>query len=550
MNFLRFLLQESGRLGKRIGIATLFSGAVSGMMVTIILGAASTATDQSQSFRNLLVFAVALVGMMVAKRYSLRHATSLTEGIVERLRLRVTDKIRRAELFYFERIGAERFHNLLTTETQVISSTATMAINAAASAVMLLVAFGFVAFLSIPAFFLSFGAILAAVLAYRVSLSTVDPLLRQTVKQENRFFALLNHLLRGFPEIKINVRKNRDLYEGHLVPAAAELRDLKVESGHRFVTTTIITHSAFYVLLAVIIFLLPKITQIEPNIIMKLAAVVLFIFGPLAEVVGVLPFLAKASVSIEAIQEIEDSLDREVGSHPPVDLEKPPPPWDFETLGVRDLEFHYLNEDGSPGYGLGPLNATFAKGEMVFIKGGNGSGKSTFLKLLTGLYPAESGSLTIDGGDVLPTQLQRLRELYSIVFTDFHLFDRLYGLDAIEEDRLSQLIHEMELSEKTAFYEGRFSNIDLSTGQRKRLALIAVLVEDKPILIFDEWAADQDPTFRRHFYHDILPALKAEGKTIIAATHDDHYFHTADRVLTMDYGQFVESAKDSLDFSS
>ena len=175
---------------------------------------------------------------------------------------------------------------------------------------------------------------------------------------------------------------------------------------------------------------------------------------------------------------------------------------------------------------------------MVFIKGGNGSGKSTFLKLLTGLYPAESGSLTIDGVDVRPTQLQRLRELYSIVFTDFHLFDRLYGLNAIEEERLSQLIHEMELTEKTAFYEGRFSNIDLSTGQRK------------PILIFDEWAADQDPAFRKHFYHDILPALQGEGKTIIAATHDDHYFHAADRVLTMDYGQFAESPEGSLDFSS
>jgi putative pyoverdin transport system ATP-binding/permease protein len=131
---------------------------------------------------------------------------------------------------------------------------------------------------------------------------------------------------------------------------------------------------------------------------------------------------------------------------------------------------------------------------------------------------------------------------YSRIFTDFHLFDRLYGLEVIDEDRIVQLIDQMGLSEKTAFYEGRFSNIELSTGQRKRLALITVLLENKPILIFDEWAADQDPTFRKHFYHDILPALKKEGKTIIAATHDDHYFHTADRVIEMDFGHFVESA--------
>ncbi|MDA8528599.1 cyclic peptide export ABC transporter [Opitutaceae bacterium] len=541
MNFLRFLSTESGIMGKRIGFATLFSGVISGLMVTIILGAASSATDPSKSFRNLLLFAVALSSMMIAKRFSLRQATDLTEDIVERLRLRVTDKIRRAELFYFEKIGAERFNNLLTTETQVISATATMAINAAASTVMLVVAFGFVAFLSLPAFFLSLGAIGTAVLAYRISLSTVDPLLRRTVEQENKFFSLLGHLLNGFSEIKINVRKNRDLYQGHLVPAASELRSLKVETGHRFVTTTIITHSAFYVLLAVIIFVLPKLGQIEPTVIIKISAVVLFIFGPLAEVVGVLPFLAKASVSIDTIRQIEADLDKEVGSHPPIDLEHPPTPWEVDNIGVQNLEFSYETEDGSPGYALGPLDVTFKQGETVFIKGGNGSGKSTFLKLFTGLYPAKSGHLTVDGEAVTPTQLQRFRELFSIIFTDFHLFDRLYGVDAIDEDRLARLIHEMDLSEKTAFFEGRFSNLELSTGQRKRLALITVLTEDKPVLIFDEWAADQDPSFRKHFYHDILPALKAEGKTIIAATHDDHYFHTADRVITMDYGKFAET---------
>ncbi|MCF3650823.1 cyclic peptide export ABC transporter [Synoicihabitans lomoniglobus] len=539
MNFLRFLWHESGAMGRQISFATFCSGAISGFLVTIILGAASTATDNTKSFSNLLMFAVALTGMMTAKRFSLRRATVLTEGIVEKLRLRLADKIRRAELFYFEKIGAERFHTLLTTETQVISNTATMAINASASAVMLVVAFGYIAFLSIPAFVLSLTAISVTIIAYRLSLRSVDPLLRQTVEQENRFFALLGHLLKGFPEIKMNVRKNHDLFGQHLQPAAATLRDLKVDTGHRFVNTTIITHSAFYVLLAVVIFLLPRLSQVEPSVIVKISAVVLFIFGPLAEVVGVLPFLAKASVAIDAIEKMEQSLDREVGSHPPVDLENPPRSWDFESVGVRDLRFQYENADGSPGYALGPINLTFKRGETVFIKGGNGSGKSTFLKLFTGLYPPRAGCITVNEKAVLGPQLQRYRELFSIIFTDFHLFDRLYGLHAIDDEALAQLIDDMELTDKTAFQEGRFTNIELSTGQRKRLALITVLLENKPILIFDEWAADQDPTFRRHFYHEILPALKKEGKTIIAATHDDHYFDTADRVLGMDFGRFV-----------
>jgi putative ATP-binding cassette transporter len=542
MKFIRFLLAESGRQGKQISLATGFTGLISGFMVTIILGAASAASDQSVSFRYLLIFAIALTAMMIAKRYSLRQATVLTESIVERLRMRVTDKIRRAELFYFEKIGAEQFHNLLTTETQIISSTATMAINAAASLVMLTVAFGFVAFLSLPAFLLSLGAIAITVFAYRISLRSVDPLLRQTIDQENRFFALLLHLLRGFPEIKINMLKNRDLHDNYLCPAAADLRKLKIETGYHFVNTTIITNSAFYILLATIIFLLPRLFQCDPSVVMKVSGVMLFIFGPLGEVVGVIPFLAKASVSIDAVKNIESSLDNEVSRQPPIDFRRLPKTWDFDSIGVRNLEFQYDNDDGTPGYALGPLNINFSRGETVFIRGGNGSGKSTFLKLFTGLYHAKAGLITLDGNPVLPSQIQRFRELFSIIFTDFHLFDRLYGLEVIDEDRIVQLIDQMGLSEKTAFYEGRFSNIELSTGQRKRLALITVLLENKPILIFDEWAADQDPTFRKHFYHDILPALKKEGKTIIAATHDDHYFHTADRVIEMDFGHFVESA--------
>lgn len=520
-------------------MATFFSGVVSGLMVTIILGAASSAADPSQSFRNLLLFGVALVAMMTAKRFSLRQATTLTEGIVERLRLRLTDKIRRAELFYFEKIGATNFLTLLTNEIQVISTTATMAINAAASAVMLMVAFGYIAVLSLPAFLLALGAIVVAILTYRLSLKAVDPLLRRSLRQENLFFAQLGHLLLGFCEVKMNARKNYDLYEGHLVPTAAALRELKVDTGNRFVNTTIITHSAFYVLLAVMIFLLPRLTATEPNLIVKIAAVILFTFGPLTEVVGVVQFLAKASVSIDAIKDMEASLDQEVSRHPPIDFAPQHATLEFRSLSVENLSFQYDSQDGTPGYALGPLTESFRRGETVFIMGGNGSGKSTFLKLLAGLYFPSSGRLLVDGKPVLAPLRQRYRELFSIVFTDFHIFDRLYGLDAIDEVAVARLIDEMDLTAKTSYQEGKFTNLDLSTGQRKRLALITVLLEDKPVLIFDEWAADQDPGFRRHFYHDILPALKKEGKTIIAATHDDHYFHTADRVIKMDFGRFV-----------
>ena len=56
---------------------------------------------------------------------------------------------------------------------------------------------------------------------------------------------------------------------------------------------------------------------------------------------------------------------------------------------------------------------------------------------------------------------------------------------------------------------------------------------------FDEWAADQDPEFRRYFYDVLLPGLKAEGRTLIVVTHDDRYFHVADQVVFMEEGRVV-----------
>jgi putative ATP-binding cassette transporter len=539
MEFFRFLQRESGVLGRQIAVVTLLGGAVSGLMVTIILGAASAATSDGESFRYLLMFLVALGAMVTAKRFSLRHTGRLTEEIVERLRMRVADKVRRAELLFFETTGPAQFMTLLTKETQTISSTVSMAINASASAVMLVVAFLFIAYLSIPAFLLTLGAIATTIVAYRWSLKSAEPQLRRTLEMEISFFGLIEHLLNGFKELKVDVRKNRDLHDNYLRPLAKEVTDLKVETNNRFVTTTLITHSAFYGLLGVIIFLLPRLGSTDASVVIKISTVILFIFGPLAEVVGVVPYIAKATVAIHAIEVMERTLDEELSHTTPVNFAADPPAWPVREIAVRDLVFSYKNPDGTPGYTVGPLDVTVRAGEILFIQGGNGGGKSTFLKLLTGLYHPDQGGIYVDGQRLVASQYHRYRNLFSIVFTDFHLFDRLYGLRQIDEERLERMLHDMELDTKTSYYEGRFSNLNLSTGQRKRLSLIVALLDDKAILVFDEWAADQDPIFRRHFYEVILPELKRQGKTIIAATHDDRYFSAADRVLKMEYGKFV-----------
>jgi putative ATP-binding cassette transporter len=203
------------------------------------------------------------------------------------------------------------------------------------------------------------------------------------------------------------------------------------------------------------------------------------------------------------------------------------------------MTFHYRDKSGKTLFSLSSINLTLKQGEMLFIVGGNGSGKSTLLKLLTGLYYPATGFLYVDDDEIDSSNYQSYRELFAIIFTDFHLFDRLDGLGEVDESRLKSLLRLMELNKKTKYIDGKFTNLELSTGQKKRLAFIAAVLEDKPIYIFDELAADQDPQFRKQFYEVILPDLKKQGKTIIAVTHDDKYFHVADRVLKMEYGQLV-----------
>jgi putative pyoverdin transport system ATP-binding/permease protein len=214
----------------------------------------------------------------------------------------------------------------------------------------------------------------------------------------------------------------------------------------------------------------------------------------------------------------------------------------FTEIRLDGASFTYHAPDGSPSFQLGPLDAVVRRGELLFLVGGNGSGKTTFMKLLTALYLPEQGSISVGGAEVTPRNVQPYRNLFSAIFADFHLFDKLYGLRDADPARVDELLRLMEISDKTAYRDGRFSNINLSTGQRKRLALVVAYLEDKPVYVFDEVAADQDPRFRTYFYEVMLADLKKAGKTIIAVSHDDRYFHVADRVLMMEYGRLEELA--------
>ena len=212
----------------------------------------------------------------------------------------------------------------------------------------------------------------------------------------------------------------------------------------------------------------------------------------------------------------------------------------FKRIEVDGLRFRYRSKGTRPGFTVGPVSLQFGRGEIVFVVGHNGSGKSTFLKMLTGLYAAEEGSIRVDGKPITPNDLADYRALFGTIFVDHTLFERVYGMAPEDEARAAALLEEMGIAGKTGIKNGRVTQRDLSTGQKKRLAMVLTRLRDRPIVVFDEWAADQDPGFRDYYYQELLPALRRAGKLVVVVTHDDQHFGLADRTIHFHGGHAVE----------
>jgi putative ATP-binding cassette transporter len=260
----------------------------------------------------------------------------------------------------------------------------------------------------------------------------------------------------------------------------------------------------------------------------------MFMIGPIATIAQAIPALSETEATMKRLYALEDHLKTAAAAYDPEDtlpLDEP-----IREIALRGISFTYREADGSPGFTVGPLDVTFRAGECVFVTGGNGSGKSTLLRLLIGLLRPDRGTIEINGRSLLPGQRQAYRDRIATVLSDYHLFRRLYGIGPVDPSRAAALLRKFEIEDKVSVRDGAFTTIDLSSGQRKRLALLAAELEDKPVLILDEWAADQDPGFRKKFYEEILPGLRRPDRTIICVTHDERYFATAERIINMDEG--------------
>lgn len=537
MELLTLVRNETERMPTSTYVAAGISGLANTGILAVINHASQSATDPDDSLFYMVAFLIVFAIYVLMIRYAFDTVAHVFENMIHSIRTRLTDKIRNAQLEDIEQLGRGRIHTCLVGETAIISS-AQIPLVAAFQALLLVFCITcYIAILSPSAFLASVVLIFVGTTYYFIKVKEAEEPIREGTEESIRFVDTAMEMVDGFKEVRLNHNRATAIL-AETTTRSDRLRKLTLETNNFYNHTFIFSQSFFYILMAVIVFILPRIGQTYTEVLSELTASILFLMGPLSLVIGTVPLLTKVNVSAANIMKLEkilDALNENVGKQEPKYNLAP-----FSKIVLDDLVYSYQSSDGRVPFSVGPINLTVNAGELIFVVGGNGSGKSTFMKLLSGLYLPKDGSHSIDDQPISRFNIQDYRELFSIIFTDFHLFRKLYGLQGPAQEVIDDLLKLMQLHHKTSLEDEQFTNLDLSTGQRKRLAMIVAWLEERPIFIFDEWAADQDPQFRDFYYTDLLQQFKKLGKTVIAVSHDDRYFHLADRVLKMESGHMEE----------
>jgi putative ATP-binding cassette transporter len=536
---LSLLARETGDIRRDLLVALLISAAANTGILVIINQASASAARGVGDLRLLGMFVVAIALYVVGLRFTFAVATGAIESVLAQIRQRIMRGIAHADLLTLRQVREGRILQSIAQDTVVISESQGLLVAAAHSALMVAMTGVYLLTVSLPAFLIVVVVIAAGALLYLARTKELDQLARRSSGLEASFLGKMNDMIKGLQEVKLSGARRHALLD-ELDGVGQELCDVKVRTTSLYNSNAIFSQTFFYALLAVIVFVLPAVIDDFAPQAPKLLSSVLFIFGPLSTLITAVPSIGRADRAAASLLQLEDEIGRAAAPQPnPGPVPRPLPM--TQAIECRELEFHYPGDAGET-FGIGPISLTLAQGEIVMFVGGNGSGKTTLLKVIAGLYTPSAGQLLFDGKPVPRNAQQQQREMFGAIFSDFHLFPRLYGIEA-DDAAIATELEAMRLTDKLSYSREGFSTRDLSTGQRKRVAMVVAMLENRPILIFDEWAAEQDPEFRAHFYEELLPMLKAKGKTLLVATHDDRYFGIADMVVKMELGRLVSTQR-------
>jgi putative ATP-binding cassette transporter len=553
MNLLKLF---SSYAPNRVFLAIL-AGAISGVayamlipvMMTALSGAPaglSVAGGQTTFFwgievthaKSAALFLMLCVLIMVTRTASQVFLARISMDVTTRLRRSLYDRIANTSIAALEQRTSGQLIQTLTTDVQRIVGGAGMIPEVLIQVSTFVGLMGFLSYLNIKVFTFVLCSIVFGVVTYQLPMMFG---VRYFIRARNHMDELqegFKGLVEGAKELKLNRAKQQDFLQRQLL----DQEDSVIHYEKTGFTIVKLAQNygdlISYFSMGVIAFIYVNYHAISVAELTGVIMVLLYITGPVAAMLNVLPEFARAKVSLNKVQALFDELPIESGNKELQDAPK------WQTLSLNNIRYQHLGGNAGKSFSIGPVSAHIKRGEITFIVGGNGSGKSTLSKVLSLHYPASSGDIAFDDIPLTPDNLNSYRQQIACIYSDYYLFKKVHGRFG-DEDKLKQqvdaLLELLELKGKVQFQDGSFSSLKLSDGQRRRLALLVAFLDDKDLYVFDEWAADQDPHFKKVFYFDILPSLKARGKAVVAISHDDRYFHIADQILMMEDGHLVDS---------
>lgn len=536
--FIRFAAQTSHGMLWVMVWAGLVAGLLSAGVVAFINSVLHR--EWAPSWWLLAAYIALVSGKILSSLLSQLLLVRFTQDTIMEMSLTLCRKILEAPLRQVESRGLA---NVLVTLTDDVSSV-TWAIQCFPALVMnsaVIAGCGlYLAWLSWPTFLGVVGVTLLGAGGYQLLHTRAFHIIYAAREARAVVFKHFRSLTEGMKELRMHRGRREEFLEQEVKEAADRYRQTNLKATTRYAMADAWTQGSFYGLIGVLVFIFPSLVQLSPEALTGYIVAVLYMMGPIWNIIGSLPAVGRGQVALGNIEQLGVSLERK-DALPVIRGRDTRAINSTPLIRLDEVSFTYGSEQvGDPPFSLGPITMDLRPGSLVFVVGGNGSGKSTFVKVLTGLYAPKEGTIALEGVPITEENREWYREHFSVVFSDFHVFERLLGITdaAASAPRYLELL---QIDRKVSLKDRRFSTVELSQGQRKRLALITAYLEDRPICVFDEWAADQDPQYKEIFYRTLLPDLRAKGKMVIVITHDDRYFHLGDYVVKLEDGKVVES---------
>ncbi|AUO24514.1 cyclic peptide export ABC transporter [Pseudomonas sp. D8002] len=520
-----------------IVVGSILLGMVGGLSVTVLLATINTVLHADNGLTNTVVgaFAGLCLLALVSSIFSDIGTNYVGQKIIARLRKELGEKVLSAPIEQIERYRSHRLIPVLTHDVDTISDFAFAFAPLAISLTVTLGCMGYLAMLSWPMFLIMVVAIIIGTVVQYIARGRGIKGFMEARDAEDELQKHYNSIAEGAKELRIHRPRRHRMFVSGIESTADKICDTQIRSVNIFVVAKTLGSMLFFVVIGLALALQSLWPSADKSVMSGFVLVLLYMKGPLEHLIGTLPIVSRAQIAFRRIAALSEQFSSPEPHLLLSDQGNQSTP--VHSLELTDVSYSFPATEGSAPFRLGPVNLKIEQGDIIFIVGENGCGKTTLIKLLLGLYAPQQGEIRLNGQPVTAVTRDDYRQLFTTIFADYYLFDDVVQGDTHIPEDANQYLQRLEIGHKVSVRDGSFTTTDLSTGQRKRLALVNAWLEERPVLVFDEWAADQDPTFRRIFYTELLPDLKRLGKTIIVISHDDRYFDIADQLVRMEAGK-------------